>query len=92
MSAPVLPPPTQIGIGKEGSDRAVDLLVEICLVAPAEALLVEFVDGISGVGEFDEAKEPLEQASLDAYNAEAAIILLELLEKVKNENSEDNGL
>lgn len=45
-----------------------------------------------GVGEFDEAKEPLEQASLDAYNAEAAIILLELLEKVKNENSEENGL
>lgn len=45
-----------------------------------------------GVGEFDEAIEPLEQASLDSYNAEAAIILLELLEKVKNENSEDNGL
>ena len=45
-----------------------------------------------GVGEFDEAKEPLEQASLEPYNAEAAIILLELLEKVKNENSEDNGL
>ena len=44
-----------------------------------------------GVGEFDEAIEPLEQASLEPYNAEAAIILLELLEKVKNENSEDNG-
>jgi len=44
-----------------------------------------------GVGEFDEAIEPLEQASLEPYNAEAAIILLELLERVKNENSEDNG-
>ncbi len=45
-----------------------------------------------GIGEFEEAIEPLEQAGLEPYNAEAATILLELLEKVKNENIEDNGL
>jgi tetratricopeptide (TPR) repeat protein len=41
-----------------------------------------------GIGEIDEALEPLLQASKDMENADAAATLLKLLEKIKAENSE----
>jgi len=41
-----------------------------------------------GIGEVDEALEPLLQASKDLENEKAAVILLKLLEKIKAENTE----
>ncbi len=45
-----------------------------------------------GVGEIDEAVEPLQQASLDLENATAANILLNLLEKIRVESSETENI
>ena len=44
-----------------------------------------------GVGEIDEAVKPLQQASLDWENTAAANRLLNLLEKIKAENSESKN-
>ena len=41
-----------------------------------------------GVGEIDEAVEPLQRASQDSENAAAATILLDLLEKIRVESAE----
>ena len=40
-----------------------------------------------GVGEIDKAVEPLRQASLDTANSESAAVLLELLEKIRTNDS-----
>lgn len=44
-----------------------------------------------GIGEIDEALEPLLRASKDLENANAAATLLKLLEKIKAENSESEN-
>lgn len=41
-----------------------------------------------GIGELDEAVEPLLFASQDAVNADAAVTLIELLEKIRNSEAE----
>ncbi len=41
-----------------------------------------------GVGELDAAADPLQQARLDSKNMQAATVLLNLLDKIKAENSE----
>jgi hypothetical protein len=43
-----------------------------------------------GIGETEEAIEPLQQAILDAVNHKAATVLSELLEKIKMESKEEN--
>jgi len=45
-----------------------------------------------GIGEIDEALEPLLQASKDLENENAAVILLKLLEKIKAENTEGENV
>jgi tetratricopeptide (TPR) repeat protein len=45
-----------------------------------------------GVGEIDEAAGPLQQASMDLENADAANILLALLEKIRVESSETENI
>jgi tetratricopeptide (TPR) repeat protein len=42
-----------------------------------------------GIGQVDEAVEPLQRASLDLKNSTAAAILLDLLEKIRANNAED---
>lgn len=44
-----------------------------------------------GIGEIDEALEPLLRASKDMENKNAAATLLKLLEKIKAENSESEN-
>ena len=44
-----------------------------------------------GIGQIDEALEPLLRASKDMKNADAAAILLRLLEKIKAEDSESEN-
>ena len=43
-----------------------------------------------GAGAIDDAFEPLQQASLDSVNADAATVLLDLLAKIKTENGDTN--
>ncbi|MHC4172208.1 MAG: hypothetical protein ACYTBX_00745 [Planctomycetota bacterium] len=44
-----------------------------------------------GIGEIDEALEPLLRASKDMENKNAAATLLKLLEKIKAENNESEN-
>jgi hypothetical protein len=44
-----------------------------------------------GIGEVDQAVEPLMYASKDLVNADAAAVLLELLEKIKTSNGKAEG-
>jgi len=43
-----------------------------------------------GIGEIEEAAEPLQQAGQDMENSASAAVLLELLEKIKTETAEEN--
>jgi tetratricopeptide (TPR) repeat protein len=45
-----------------------------------------------GIGEVDKAVEPLQQASLDLENAEAATVLLNLIEKIKTNTETENAV
>ena len=42
-----------------------------------------------GIGEIEEALEPLQQASQDLKNAATAEVLLELLEKIRAQDAEN---
>ena len=42
-----------------------------------------------GIGEIDKAVEPLQQASRDLENTASATVLLDLLEKIRTQKSED---
>ena len=45
-----------------------------------------------GIGEVDKAVEPLQQAGLDLGNAEAATILLNLIEKIRTNTETENAV
>jgi tetratricopeptide (TPR) repeat protein len=67
----------------------IDLLSEVAELYSSDAdiqLLLGY--HLLGIGEIDEAFEPLHQASLDLNNKDAAAILLDLLERIRTEDAE----
>jgi hypothetical protein len=68
----------------------IDLLSEVAELYTSDAdlqLLLGYQ--LLGIGEIDEALEPLQQASLDLNNKDAAEILLDLLERIRTEDAEN---
>lgn len=68
----------------------IDLLTKAAEIYTSDAdlqLLLGYQ--LLGIGEIDEAVEPLQQAGLDLENKDSAQVLLNLLEKIKTENPEN---
>lgn len=68
----------------------IDLLSEVAELYSSDAdiqLLLGYQ--LLGIGEIDEAFEPLHQASLDLNNKDSAAILLDLLERIRTEDAEN---
>jgi tetratricopeptide (TPR) repeat protein len=68
----------------------IDLLSEVAELYSSDAdiqLLLGYQ--LLGIGEIDEALEPLQKASLDLNNKDAAEILLDLLERIRTEDAEN---
>jgi hypothetical protein len=68
----------------------IDLLTKAAEIYTADAdlqLLLGYQ--LLGIGEVDEALEPLQQAGLDLENKDSAEVLLNLLEKIKTEKPEN---
>lgn len=68
----------------------IDLLSEMAELYSSDAdiqLLLGYQ--LLGIGEIDEALEPLEQAGLDLNNKDSAAILLDLLERIRTEDAEN---
>ncbi len=70
----------------------IDLLSEVAELYSSDAdiqLLLGYQ--LLGIGEIDEAFEPLHQASLDLNNMDSAAILLDLLERIRTEDAENTN-